>query len=200
MPVSRLLSGTALLTTLAALMPSPVSAAPLPSFVNIDESVEGATPTVTSNLSLTGVTVTPFTVTSGEAWTISFTIPGGSSSITGGEGGLLEPGTNKVSDSLILDTFVGSVTGTGNTFVSFSLFSDDENGNIANSCSGCTFLTEDGTFQFMNTTINPFVGPDIQVFLKSDIDPVPEPGPLSLLAGGLGALWWLRRRKKNSFL
>ncbi len=200
MRVSRLLSGTALATTLAALIPGAAWAAPILSFINIDESVEGVAPTVTSNLSLTGLTVTPLTVTSGEAWTISFTIPGGSSSITGGEGGLFEPGSNQVSDTLHLDTFIGSVTGTGNTFVSFSLFSDDENGNIANPCAGCTFLTEDGTFQFMNTTINPYTSPDIQVFLKSDIDPVPEPGPLSLLVGGLGALWWLRRRKKNLFL
>jgi hypothetical protein len=99
MRVANLLSSTALVSMLAVLMPDAAWAGTVP-FINIDESVEGVAPTVTSNVA-TSITVTPLTVPSGEAWTISFDLLGIGPNIIGGEGGLLEPGSNKLSDVLL---------------------------------------------------------------------------------------------------
>ena len=207
MRVSRLLSGTALLSTLAALMPGAALAggSVAGGLIQIDESAEGA-PTVSSDLSagnsLGGVSVTANGL---ESWTIDFTIfnsaiSGTGGSIAGAEGGLYERGTNntQLSDLLSLNANGTLIIGGEGAF-SFTLVSDGETGGIspAGICGpGVTCLLEDGTFQtLIDISLNTNIGTvDYLLQLKSDLDPVPEPGPLAVLTGGLAALWWLRRR------
>lgn len=202
MRIASLLSGTALVTVLAALNPDAATANPVIPSINIDESVEGALPTVSGNgISLTNVSVSQLAVAEGEAWTISFDLPGSSSIFVGGEGGALtEPGTGKLSDVLLAS---GRTVNTDSVTFSFHLFSDDELGNIGSGCPvGCVPVLETGDFQFMNLSLldistQPFTT-DAQIFLKSDLDEVPEPASLALLSGGLGAFWMLRRRRKRA--
>ena len=197
MRVSHLLSGTALVTTLAALMPGDAFAgAPIPTTIYIDESVEGTAPTVTSDLPSLTFTITDQKPAFGEEWTITFSIPT-PMPIGGGEGGLTEPGSTKLSDVLIGSWSTTTTTTPSTTNFTFTLWSDDELGNILASCSapGCLTQLEDGTFQSMFTIPTGF-SPDISVLLKSDLDPLPEPGTIGLVASGLGALWWFRRRRR----
>ena len=206
MRVSRLLSGTGLVTTLAALMPGVASA----DVIQIDESIEGQAPTVTSDFAGFGsVSVTDLNLSGGlEGWTINFTItaPGTiGSSIVGAEGGLYEPGTGKtqLSDELQFNTS-SLLAGEGGASFTYTLISDSDTGGLSTficSQGGVTCLEEDGTFQTLSHITIDFVtglplGLDLQV--KSDLDPVPEPGPLSLLAAGLGAYGLLRRRKNKT--
>jgi len=201
MKLWRLLSGTGLLTTLAALMPGAASA----SLIQIDESIEGHAPTASTNFgAISNFSATAISEPSGiEAWTIAFnlnTIIFTGTSIGGGEGGLIEPGTTRLSD--LMNGL--SVTLNPNTLaasVRFTLFSDNNSasGGLGSCPAGVTCPVEDGTFQTVIPnafTLTGGEGPltyDIQ--LKSDLE-VPEPGPLSILTGGLAALAFLRRRKK----
>ena len=217
MRVSRLLSGTALVTTLAALMPAAALAggSTTGGLIQIDESVEGVNPTVSSDLSgansLGNISVSNPTFSGGlESWTINFTIfnsaiSGTGGSIAGAEGGLYEPGTNNTQLSDLLSSNSASIIGGEGAF-SFTLVSDGETGGIspAGICGpGVTCLVEDGTFQtLIDITLNTDIGGipgtvDYFLQLKSDlVEPVPEPGPLAVLTSGLGALWWFRRRRR----
>ena len=201
MRVLRLVSGTALVTTLAALTPgAALAGVPVTGLIKIDESVEGQTPTVSSDNS--AITLNPVTSAGfSEGWTITFTVPGiqpaGGFNLGGGEGGLYEPGTNQTQLSDVL-TFNTPTLGANATTFSFTLASDSETLHFDPFFCDATnviCVLEDGTFQTL-MEIRTTAFDSILIQVKSDLDPVPEPGPLSLLAGGLGALAFMRRRRK----
>jgi hypothetical protein len=153
----------------------------------IDESIEGAPPTVIGG---TGV-VTPLATSVGEAWHISITGTGTSFTSITQAVGLREPNSQSLSDALVNASLITNFVNGVITFaLQYDLFSDNELGQIGNACSGCTFLTEDGTFQNTNN-----VAAGHSVFLKSDLEAVPEPASGAVLAAALGGFWLVRRRR-----
>src|SRR5437764_8599172 len=109
MRIAQLLSGTALASTLVLLLSSTTSAA----VIQIDESVEGQNPTVTSDASdfMLG-SITPVSNPNGlEEWTITFSVAASTESIVGANvGGLYEPGTNQTQLSDLLTIIPGSIS------------------------------------------------------------------------------------------
>jgi hypothetical protein len=169
----------------------------------IDESVEGATPSILNSPALNNLfssSVTPLSVNVGEAWTITLTISG--MLVTQGGGlNLLEPGSGLISDALVLNSV--QTIGAATTW-NYTLFSDDDLGRIAGTCVSppgsvlCGNITEvpnnlPGLVALVSTT-------DIQteILLTSDADAVPEPATWAMmLLGfvGLGFVFKQSRRK-----
>jgi hypothetical protein len=159
----------------------------------IDESVEGATPTITTPPGVTSTTPVPIAGVVGEAWTFTVSVPGSTSVRTVGAFGLLEPDSQSVSD-VVLITDSSSGSGAVNFF--FSLYSDNELGQIGHVCDFCTAI-EDGTFQQLSFLIfgtDTNTTNDFHVFLKSDVEPVPEPASLVLFGTALVGFGVMRRR------
>src|SRR5262249_30453707 len=123
------------LATVAGLIAIPLPASAVPTCpsgaVCIDESVEGANPTITGPTGTTS-TVTPVVVAVGEEWTITITVPTLSSSGGTGAFGLIEPNSGGLlSDALVNQS--GSSNSTNSTFTA-SLFSGNDLGQIGNPC------------------------------------------------------------------
>jgi hypothetical protein len=170
--------------------------------VCIDESIEGRFPSVTSDSPFfQGSVVSRL---SDETWQIQITMSGVLESSIGFPLAFLlrEPGSGTISDMLV---FNGTLVVDSSTIVMYLLSSDDESGNIVNVdlptqfCPGGTCVTEveDGTFQLAfrgaDTTAVTF-----DVYLKSDVEAVPEPSTGLLLALGVITLATrLRCRNRN---
>lgn len=193
----------------------PVTARSVPTLL-VDESVEGATPVLTLPAPIIVVAgqpaetinaeITPVAGSNGEEWTL-FVALLGSAETHGAGGNLLESaGSRPTSDALVFDHTVDLNT----SFEFFyTLFSDDDSGNIGGTCTdaSCSSAVEDGTFQVITsvtTSHNPLVTGDpppygtLDIAVKSDIDSVPEPGSGLILAGALGGLWLARRWRSRA--
>src|SRR5262249_41823660 len=107
--------------------------------------------------------------------------------------------SQSVSDVVLI---VDHSFGAGVVNFQFQLFSDNELGQIGHTCDFCT-VTEDGTFQEMasfftfGTSTEPITNPNNRVFLKSDVEPVPEPASLVLIGTALVGFGIMRRRKRG---
>lgn len=167
--------------------------------IYIDESQEGQPPTVSSDdptflLSSNVTSIGP------EAWSIFIFVSGSFVSFpTRTVFELTEPSTGKLSDQLLHQS-AGSQPET-TSFFSYHLFSDDENGNtpgaFSSSCatnSLCSQAAENGGFQLAFSGSQTTVG-TFDVYLKSDVEAVPEPMTLMLLGTG-GAIAAVRRIKR----
>ena len=134
-----------------------------------------------------------------EEWTITFSVAASTESIVGANvGGLYEPGTSQTPLSDLLTIIPGSIS-LGEGSFTLDLLSDSDTVGIGTSDCGTAnaiCVTENGNFQSLLQFQTDFAGL-VTVQLKSDLEPVPEPGPLPLLAGGLGALALLRHRRKR---
>jgi hypothetical protein len=201
MRIAQLLSGTALASTLVVALWSTTSAAT----IQIDESVEGQSPTVTSDAPDFSLgSITPVSNPDGlEEWNITFSVAASSENIVGANvGGLYEPGTNQTQLSDLLTIIPGSIS-LGEGSFTLDLVSDTDTHDLPTvDCTtpNAICVTENGDFQDLLQVQTDFSGL-ITIDLKSDLESVPEPGPLPLLAGGLGALALLRyRRNRNADL
>ena len=122
----------------------------------------------------------------------------------GSSGGLLllEPVTGQLSDALFIESAQSSPSGP--TTYLLSLSSDNESGTFAPpalAVLGCSLVSppclqtvEDGSFQLASSGLSTTAG-SFDVYLKSDLNAVPEgPTLILLLTGALTALMpWARR-------
>ncbi len=112
---------------------------------------------------------------------------------------LTEPGSTAVSDIV-----TATISLTGGEIVAFnltvSLQSDDDATALALPSQVDETIAETGAVQNLSSDFTNLFDlntslPAINVM--SDIDSVPEPSPLGIIAGALGAFGWFRRRRKT---
>lgn len=179
-------------------------AVPLPAFADpitcpttgavcIDESVEGATPTITAPSGFQS-SVVPVAGAVGEEWTVTITAPYTSTYIIAQiDAGLLEPNSQSLSDALIATDSVNTGSQVGWVY---DLFSDNELGQIGTTCSDCVLFTEDGTFQQVPSVFETDLAGTVNLYLRSDVDAVPEPASLVLFGSALLGFGVIRRRRR----
>jgi hypothetical protein len=193
------------LAALIALFAAPLPAHAIPTVctinaVCIDESIEGATPTVTWNSSVimgaNVVTLAPeeYVITFDAQFTNTFVI--GFSGIN-----LLESVGGPISDGFF-ENGAGNTIGTHVVSFDYQLESDTD---TAAAPAGCLNLgrtvclpaaVENGEFQLAAT--GDFVdATPIDVYLKSDVEAVPEPASLALFASALVGFGVIRRQTHN---
>jgi PEP-CTERM motif-containing protein len=192
---------------LAAPLPAqavPTTGCPATGAICIDEGVEGVAPSII----LSGVpggtsaTVTPSPIIIigqplAELWDITISVPFTSTeSMSTARIGLTEPGSPLLlSDALIP---VAGEDPPSSITQSWVLFSDNDLVQPPTSaCVGCTLLTENGTFQQMTGNSFTVDGTTINIYLRSDIEAVPEPTSLVLFGTALVGFGVMRRRRKR---
>lgn len=157
----------------------------------IDESVEGQTPILTAPAGF-GTSITTLAEPVGEGWTVTFTFPTGTfTSISLENFALSEPGSGLLSDALPFVLFQEQEGSPA--FLSFTLLSDNELGQIATTQNCCLAVVEDGTFQFTHNSFTQS-GITYDLYLKSDVK-VPEPVSLVLFGSALVGFGVIRRRR-----
>jgi len=128
----------------------------------------------------------------GENWSITIAVPFPAVDIPGvsfQELGLLEPGTQTLSD--VITGGLTSINVLDQTLnMSFFFLSDSDEGGQLFCTAACNLLTEDGTFQQVPGTSFQFFFPGedmhtFHVYVESDLEsPVPTPEPASLVLVG----------------
>ena len=196
-----------LLAGVAGLLTVPLPAQAVPTCpdgaICIDESVEGAIPTITAPTGFS-TSINPISgllAGVGEEWTITVTPPTTFFvNVTQSTVGLLEPNSGSLSDLLQPTLPVFGI-------YTYILYSDNELGQIGTTCSvpTCTSFTQDGTFQQLpnnNFVIGSFPSVTVNLYLRSDLDgtsvPVPEPASLILFGTALAGFAVMRRRRRRA--